>query len=223
MITVIGNAGFADYDSTTILEKINDAYHDFCSLEPWPFLEKKVDLTFDGTTGVPTNNLSDLRSVIKLADTASATILLPMRVEEHYQRHVSNLTLQGNPIFYYFVANQLNVYPIPSAVTTENNLELIYLTAETDLLSTTLSADILIPSFAHRVLVDQVISNLYLDEDDEAQSDYYLNRADRRLERVRYRLWMRNFDRSDTIEVLDEDSDFYGEIGGNDFGSYGPY
>lgn len=222
MLTVIGNVGFSDVDSTTLVEKINDAYHDVCSLEPWPFLEKSVNLTFDGTTSVPTNSPSDLRAVIKLVDTASGVTLLPIRIEEHLDRHVSNLTLQANPIFYYFIGSQLNVYPVPSSDTTTNNLQLIYVAAEPDLTSGTLSAQILLPSFAHRIIVDQVLSALYLDEDDEAQSDYYQFRADRRLARVRYRFWQRNYDRSDTIDVLDEDSDFYGEIAGSDFGSFGP-
>lgn len=222
MITVIGNVGFSDTDSTTILEKINDAYHDVCSLEPWPFLEKSLDLTFDGSSGVPTNSPSDLRSVIKLVDIASGVTLVPLRIEEHLERHASNLTLVSNPIYYYFIGSQLNVYPIPQSQTTVNDLRLIYVRGETDLTTSSLSADILLPDFAHRIIVDQAISALYLDEDDEAQSDYYQFRADRRLERVRSRLWQRNFDRSDTIAAMPEDVDFYGEVSGSDFGSFGP-
>ena len=223
MLTVIGNVGFSDIAPADVVEKINDVYHDICDLEPWPFLEKTLNLTFDGTNPIPTNWPTDFRSVTKLVDTAATITLMPMRLDEHLGRHLGNLTLKANPLFYFFRASQLYVYPIPSALTSVNNLQLEYLQQEPDLTSVTLSASIVIPARYHRAIVDGVISNLYLDEDDEAQSDYYLSRMDRRLARMRASIWQRSFDRSDTIEVLDEDSDFYGNIAGGEFGSFGPF
>lgn len=223
MLTVIGNAGFSDVDNTTLLENINDAYHDICALEPWPFLEKKVTLTFDGTSGVPTNLPTDLRSVIKVNDTVTGISLEPMRIEEHLQRHGSMLNLADLPIYYFWDPDRtLNVYPIPSSSPQINSLDLRYLQWEPDLLTTSLSADLLLPARFHRVIIDSVLSVLYLEEDDEAQSDYFQNRADRRVERMRSVLWQRNFDRPDTIEALSEDSDFYGGLMGADYGAFGP-
>ena len=223
MITVIQNTGFPDTDTTTLVEKINDVYHDICGLEPWPFLEKDLNLTFDGVSGLPTNWPTDFRAVMVCVDTVAGTTLMPLRLEEHRRTHIANLSFQSNPLFYYFVGQQLYVYPVPSANTQVNNLLLTYLFVESDLTSGSLSASIALPARYHRAIVDGVISGLYLDEDDEAQSDYYQARMDRRIDRMRRDLWTRHFDRADTIEVLDLDADFYGEVSGGGFGNYGPY
>lgn len=206
MITLFGNYGFADYATQDLVDAINEVYHDICGLEPWPFLEKELDLTFDGVTGVPTNAPSDFRALVTLNDRATGLKLDPMRVEEHYRTHGWNLTLQGNPLYYYFVPNKtLNVYPIPSASTATNQLHLVYLFQEPDLTSGSLSASIAIPSQYHWAIVYGVLSMLYLEEDDEAQSDYFLNRSDRKIDRMRRDLWTRNFDRPDSIEVIGDD------------------
>src|SRR5574340_175531 len=140
MITLIGNYGFADYQTQDLVDAINEVYHDVCGLEPWPFLEKDVQLTMDGTTGVPTNFPTDFRAVITLDDFVSGFRLQPMRIEEHRQMHISNLSLGGNPQFYIFLADQLSVYPIPSAQSAVNDLHLVYLALEPDLTSSSLSA-----------------------------------------------------------------------------------
>jgi len=224
MLALYASYGFADANTADLVDMTNEVYHDICGLEPWPFLEKQIDLTFDGTTGIPTNSPSDFRALISLNDIASGIKLDPMRVEEHYRKHSWNLTLQGSPIVYFFVPNKtLNVYPIPSASTTVNNLKLTYLKDEPDLTATSVSNDIVIPSKYHFAIVYGVLSMLYLEEDDEAQSDYFLNRSDRKIDRMRRDLWTRNFDKSDTIEFMDDDSgDFYGGGEGADFGAYGP-
>lgn len=221
MLTVIGNAGFSDVDSTTLVEHINDVYHDVCSLEPWPFLEKEILLTFDGTSGVPTNAPSDLRSLIALDDLATGLKLDPIRVEEHRMRHGSNLTLQGNPIWYFWAPGYtLNVYPIPESNTTVNNLKLLYIAWDADLTANSLSTDLLLPSRFHRIIIDGALAMLYLEENDQAQSDYFQNRMDRRVERMRSSVWQRNFDRPDSIESTSDDMDFYGGSEGADFGAF---
>ena len=221
MLTVIGNAGFSDVDNTTLLEHINDAYHDILSLEPWPFLEKQVTLTFDGTSGVPTNAPSDLRSLITLNDLATGIKQDPIRVEEHRRLHGANLTLQGNPIYYFWApAYTLNVYPIPEADQEVNQLQLLYVAWDSDLTSASLSADLLLPARFHRVIIDGVLSKLYLEENDQGSSDYFQDRQDRGVTRMRTSVWQRNFDRPDTIESTNDDMDFYGGQDGADFGSF---
>ena len=222
MLIRLGNAGFSDVDSTTLVETLNDVYHDLCALEPWPFLEKELELTFDGTTGIPTNAPTDLRALISLNDYATGLKLDPIRVEEHLMRHGANLTLQGNPIYYFWYPDRtLNVFPIPSNSQSNNDLHLKYLSLESDLTSTTTSAQIALPARFHRAILDGALAQLYLEEDDEAQSDYFQNRMDRRVERMRRDLWTRNFDRPDTIEATSDDMDFYGGFNGADFGGFG--
>lgn len=213
MLAIIGLYGFSDTDTTTLVDMINEAYHDICSLEAWPFLEKQITLTFDGTSDVPTNFPSDFGSVITIVDTSSGIGLDPMRIEEHYRRHAVLLTLQGNPLYYWFLNNTMHVYPIPSAQSGTNNLVMNYVSDEPDLTNTTLSAQILLPAAFHWAIIYSVLSALYLEEDDEAQSDYFQNRADRKIARMRERLWRHHFDRADTIEVLDDDADYYAEPG----------
>lgn len=222
MVALYASYGFADANSQDLVDMTNEVYHDICGLEPWPFLEKQIDLTFDGTTNIPTNAPSDFRALISLNDVATGVKLEPMRVEEHYRTHAWNLTLQGNPVCYFFVPNKtLNVYPAPSASQSTNLLRLTYLFDEPDLTSTSLSASIAIPSKYHFAIVYGVLSMLYLEEDDEAQSDYFQNRMDRKLDRMRRDLWTTHFDRPDTIQTLDDDGgDFYGSSN-TDFGSWG--
>lgn len=217
MLTRIADGGFSDVDSTTLIETINDVYHDICALEPWPFLEKEIELTFDGTTGIPTNAPSDLRALISLNDYATGLKQDPIRVEEHMLTHSASLTLTGNPIYYFWYPDRtLNVYPVPSNLQSNNDLHLKYLRLEPDLQTTSLSADIALPARFHRALIDGSLAQLYLEEDDEAQSDYFQNRLDRRVERMRRDLWTRNFDRPDMID-MSEDQDFYGGVSGAEF------
>lgn len=222
MLTIIGNYGFSDTDSTTLVDMLNETYHDVCGLEPWPFLERDLALTMDGVTGLPTNWPSDFRSVITLDDESAGNRLEPMRIEEHRERHIANLSLQGNSLYYYFIADQLYVYPIPSAETSQNQLQLVYLALEPDLTTGTLSADVYLPSRYHWVLIYGVLSMLYLDENDQAQSDYFQARMDRKVERMRRDLWQRNFDKPDTIDTGYEDWDYYEGAPGGELGAFGP-
>lgn len=219
MLALYASYGFADANSADLVDMTNEVYHDICGLEPWPFLEKQITLTFDGTTGVPTNSPSDFRAAISLNDSATAVPLQPMRVEEHYRNHSSNLTLKGDPLFYFFVPNKtLNVYPIPSSSLGNNNLILTYLFDEADLTANSVSADIVLPSKYHFAIVYGVLSMLYLEEDDEAQSDYFQNRMDRKIDRMRRDLWTRNFDRPDTIDILSDDTAYYDSDPGGFYG-----
>jgi len=52
--------GFEDTSEARKLAALNDTLWDVTGREPWPFLEKSVALSFNGSSSTPTNLPSDL-------------------------------------------------------------------------------------------------------------------------------------------------------------------
>ena len=206
MFTVINNHGFDDTDTPEKMEVINDAVWDIESREPWPFLEKTIALNTSGASSVPTNMPADFKRVLWLYDIANGVTLWPERLSTVRDRFGNVMTTVASPQMYYFIGNQLNLYPIPPAST--GGYQLDYFAQQTVLNSASLEANILIPARHHRTIVLGALWRLYNLEDDPEQGQLFQTDYENRIQQMKQDLFRRQEQRADNIFVIDEDDEY---------------
>jgi len=208
ILDVIEAHGFDSTDDVITddrkVEALNEAYWDICSRDPWPFLERSIDLTFDGTTGIPTNWPSDVKAPTKVMRDSDGARMEPFRLDDFLDRYGDNLTLQASPILYYREAGQLAVYPIPSASET---VTMKYVRVPAALTATSLETDIVLPARFHRgALVNGALYRLYLMQDDTELSAGFERLYEKAISLMRDDLWREQYERPQFIHVNDPDN-----------------
>lgn len=200
MIAEIRDFGFDDLTDTRLLGFLNDTYWDICAREPWPFLEatSAVTVNANGLVTSPT----DIGKVLSLTDVIG-TRLEPQRLDDFTQGNASQLTLTGNPDRYYFIGDQLYVYPI----STSNSLTIRYVRVPAAL-TTSPDATPILPLRHHRVIVLGALIKCYMMEDDPENSALNTNAYEQRIAQMRNDLWMHQYDRPQYIQDLDSDDDW---------------
>lgn len=196
MMAELNDFGFSDITSSRMLSFINDAYWDVCSRENWPFLEKVAVPTVDvsGAITAPT----DISKVQRFVDTGLGTRLEPVREDAWALWHANELTKTGNPNSYFFVGEQLFVYPI----STSNTLMLSYVSFPPPLTISPDSAPVL-PLRHHKVVVWGALVQAYFLEDDADNASFADQQFEARIDKMRNDLWGQQTDRPDTIEDVD--------------------
>jgi hypothetical protein len=206
IIVVLNNHGFEDTDTTEKMEALNDAYYDFCSREDWPFLEAEASLSI--TSGsVNVTEPTDLSKVLAIRIASIPRKLVPERYENIITAD-PDLAVTGAPRAYYFVGDQLRIYPTPDANYTAS---IYYSRFPTELSSSEVEANILIPKRHQRLLVTGTLYKLYLMEDDPDLSNQFERHFENRIERVRADMHNRQLDRTDYI--VDVNPESYDEFG----------
>lgn len=200
LIAVLDGHGFADTSTTDKVNIINDVIWDICTRESWPFLEKSLSLTFDGTNALPTNWPTDFAQVINLVDTINGFQLHPVRIEELRSAFPMVLNQTGIAYYYYFLSNQLFVYPIPPASQT---LLMVYEYIPAALTSTSVESAIPIPPRWHSTIWNGALAQLYDREDDPELSVKFETRFEKKLQLLRYQAFRRQIDSTDTIQITD--------------------
>lgn len=198
LISELDDHGFADTPSARKVGILNDTIADVCSREPWPFLEKELQLTFDGVNAAPANSPADFSKAIGLHDPVSAAPIQWERWEVVRKRHANQLTLLGlgAPQNYYFVGGKLKVWPIPASTQT---IDLDYVCFHPTVTAGTLEAAILVPARHHRVLVLGSLYKLYSMEDDPELSAVFSTEYEHRISIMREDLIRVQYDTSDRI------------------------
>lgn len=202
MVEIFDDHGFADTSESTKLVFLNDTIGDFCSREPWPFLETSINLTFDGVSSVPSNLPAELRAPKVTVDANTTRIIQPERVETIEKGNGALVTATGDPLFYYFIGSELRFAPIPPSTFVARMTHLQH-SPEVDINST--SADILVPTRNWMILVFGTLQKLYDMEDDPELSARMEQHYEARIQQVRESLWRRQLDRPDHIVISDPD------------------
>jgi hypothetical protein len=204
ILSELNDHGFEDTASSRKVSILNDTVADVCSREPWPFLEKEITLTFNGSSAVPTNWPSDFSKEVGVNSPAGYKLTWE-RWDALRERYATDLAATGAPRHFYFVKNQLKAYPIPASTDT---LNMEYICWHPELSETSVEADILIPARHHRVLVVGTLTKLYAMEDDPELSQLFQGMYQERLRMMREDL-MRVQYAPDSILVFDDDLDGY--------------
>lgn len=194
--------GFEDTTDTRKLVAINDTLADLCSREPWPFLQKTIQLSFDGTSGKASNFPSDFRAMLTLTDPSTGATINHERADVLRKRYASQWSLVDIPVYFYMEGNFAKAYPLP---TSGYKLDALYLCSHPVVDATTLEAAILLPPRHHRVVPVGALYKLYAMEDDPENSALFKAEYEDRILKMREDLSHQQYDRPDRIWVTDDD------------------
>jgi len=222
--------GFEDFEDSQKLSLINEAYLDLVTREPWPFMERAQaftvpsgtsQLTSDGVFGlvnatnthtlsystgqVQNNVVSEYRvgSVLSFTDLTNNIVLVPERgdvIEKNYK----TLNATYNPTRYYFIGDELFVFPeFPG----DTSVRLYYTQTP---VGTTVAEDtgvFLVPARHHSLIVYGALIKAFLVNDDP-QAALFQNMYESRYQQMRNDVWMRQYDRPDTVHVVTDSYDW---------------
>lgn len=207
-ISLLNDHGFEDTSSTRKMEAVNDAQWDLSSREPWPFLEKQIDLTFSGASGVPTNLPADLGQVLQVVNVQTGATISPSRNDDYTKWYVLNAADVADPLKFYFIGKTMKFHPIPAASTT---VRMIYTCIPTAVTETSLETDFIVPPRHHRAIAYLALAHLYLMEDDPENAQSFAQLAEQRIQNMRPDIWERQLQDPDYIHIVDfDDTDYYG-------------
>ena len=191
--------GFDDLERATLARLLDDAHKENCLREPWPFLERQETITQAGGDDTLTTTAT-LGKVLAIVNTSDSITLVPLRTDAQLKDYVYDLSETGIPSHYYFIADQLYLWPIPAATTT---IKIRFLTEPTTLTKDSDDTDIIWPSKHDSVILYAALSKAYYINDDP-QGAAMQQVMEARLQIARADLWMKQFDRTDRVIVLDD-------------------
>lgn len=203
MISDLGDHGFADTDSDTKVRMLQDSIWEIEGLRPWPFLETRIDLTFDGTSGLATNFPANFRTALSLKDLDSGVVLSPAHVQDVEIASGISLDVSGTPWVYYSEADQLRLFPQPMDGA---SVRMRYIRFSDPIEAETLEAAVSVPLRHHRVIVLGALMRLYNMEDDAELGQVFQAQYEARIERMVDDLFRKQLDRPEHVRVTDPDS-----------------
>jgi hypothetical protein len=198
--------GFDDFDDDQKLLLLNEAYFDIATREPWPFLEAATPIVVpSGQTQITNNtlvvpNITDLNSVLSFIDMSSMTTMTPERADTIEKQYVV-AGYSGTPSVYYFVGDELKIYPATSSST---NYRLFY--TRMPVAVQTASSEFLIPARHHSIIVYGALVKAFLVNDDP-QASVFQNMFESRYQQMRNDVWMNQYDRTERIHILTDSYD----------------
>jgi hypothetical protein len=203
ILSELDDHGFVDTATPRKLSKLNQVYKSVSARKAWPFLETALNLTFNGSSPIPTNAPSDIRTVTGVHRAAESAGISHRRLSDI---RVKDETLVGDPIHFYFIGSTLNFWPVPPSGTT---LTLDYIKRPVNLADGGSEASILIPTSYHGLLVDGTLYKLYIMEDDPELATFFKGEFNERLGEL-YTEFEKQTVTPDVIAMVDpEDYDYY--------------
>lgn len=207
MYTEMELYGFDDLDDDQKLLLLNESYFDIATREPWPFLEAVETIVVpSGQTQITnntlvTNNVTDVNSVLSFTDTTNMVTMTPERADVIEKEYIVT-TDPGTPSKYYFVGDELTVYPATTGSTT---FRLYY--TRTPVAATTTSDTFYVPARHHSIIVYGALVKAFLVNDDP-QSAVFQNMFEARYQQMRADVWMNQYDRPERIGVITDSYDW---------------
>lgn len=192
--------GFKKFSDTQKLQFIQDAYSDILRRERWPFLITST--TFNSTAGAnPQASFpADVEQVVALVDTTTNLIIRPERLDTITKLYPDTLTTAGDPQYYYFIGNTLNLWPITSGA---RSLLIRYFQRPNTLIQAGAESTILLPPAAHELLVQGAIARCFRLDRRYDEALEWEQRMEKNLQDSRSELHQQQFDRTEVIDVVD--------------------
>lgn len=209
IIAELDDHGFADTSTERKLSAINFAIKNLSQRRAWPFLEKVVAITFDGTSPVPVDTPADLRTVMKLIDTTTGRRIRPQRVDDMEEKYGSQLTVAGDPFFYYFEGTELRIFQVPGV---GQSLRLRYLRTAPAVVEGGDEATIVVPPDYHEAIIFRALMRLYDLDDDPELAGRFEAHYENVLAQMTEALVTQQKDAPDFIHVVDDDDWDYDTI-----------
>jgi hypothetical protein len=191
--------GFDDIERTMLARLVDDAHKESCLREPWPFLERQETIT-QAANDNTVSTTATLGKVISLVNTSDSIVLVPLRTDTQLKNSLYALDTTGVPTNYYFIGDDLYLWPTPESTKT---LRIRFLTEPATLTKDSDDTAILWPSKHDSVILYGALSKAYYINDDP-QGAAMQQVMEARLQIARNDLWMKQFDRSDRLVILDD-------------------
>lgn len=204
MLSELADHGFQDESQTRLIGMLNDAYFDVCSRLPWPFLEKR-NTSVTTTNGNPSISMpADFAQVLSLTYPSATGVVQWTRLDDFQKRYVGQENQAGQPVLYYMIGGQINLWPVPDQAYT---LILNYLSFPSAMKA---AADTpIFPARHHRVVVLGAAVRLYAMEDDLASAQAFDNWYEQRIATMQRDLYDQQYDRPDMVYDIREWQDDY--------------
>lgn len=203
--------GFPDIVIADFLTYFNHSYMQFCTREPWPFLEKTLIANFTIGQAQQYTGVTDIKQVLSLINLTQGYELAPERADTIYKKYTINLTTAGQPVYYYLpivntaapMGKQVHAYPVPISADS-SQLRYIFIPP---LLTT--GADVpVVPERFHRILVFGALWQAYRLEDDNASGDEFETLFEEGIQSARQDIWDAQYDRPDYVVNIMDDYSF---------------
>jgi hypothetical protein len=197
--------GFEDVEDDDKVAVINDVLQEIITREPWPYLEvvydfDSADVGADGLVDFTSQPI--LAAVLDIVNTSQyGRTISWIRRDDHFKRNASQLDLTGTPYLFYLVAGALYLWPIP----TGDSYRLTYIQVQDELTSSDGEEDILLPARHHRLIALGALYKLHSQEDDPENAAMFQQQFENRMQLMRQDLFRQQYDRPDTIQVVDEE------------------
>lgn len=200
LLDTMEDYGFDDVERSTLARLIDDAHKELCLREPWPFLERQETIT-QAANDDTVSTTAPLGKVLALVNITDRFVLEPLRTDGQLKDFVTDLSKTGSPTHYYFIGDQLYLWPTPDRATT---LRIRFTTEPVTLNENSDDTLFLWPSKHDSVLLYAALSKAYFINDDP-QGATMQQVMDARFQIARQDLWMKQYDRPDRAIVLDDD------------------
>ena len=209
MYTMMELYGFDDFEDSQKLLLLNESYFEVVTREPWPFMEHLAVIDVpNGSTQITNVSYSgsptDVNSVTSFIDMTHNIIMMPERSDTIEKKYQSGNFTSATPSVYYFVGEDLFVYPQTAGDTT---YRLSYIRTPSALTSASVESDILIPIRHHAIIVYGALVKAFLVNDDP-QAMVFQNMFESKYQQMRNDLWMQQYDRTDQIQVMTDSYDW---------------
>lgn len=189
-------------DSNQNIRAINQAIRNIAYRRAWPFMEKILSLTFDGTNAAPSNSPADLRAVMKVIDTGTGRRIVFKRTDDMEEAYGSSLTQGGDPFFYYFEGTALKVWQVPASTQT---LRLRYLKTVPTIVVSDPESAIVVPPDYHEAIAARALFRLALLNDDTDIAGPFKALYDELFVEMSEALLKQQYDEPEYIHVIDAD------------------
>ena len=201
-LSLLNDHGFEDTSTERKVAEINNAQLDIASREPWPFLEKEIDLTFNGSSATPTNLPSDLLAVLQVVNKTTGAIITPTRTDDWTRWFILNASDVADPFTFHFLNRTMRFHPIPPS---SASIRMLYTAYPTTVSDTGAELDFKVPARHHKAVADLALSALYLMEDDPDLAHEKEASAEKRIQTMRGEIWGRQYQQPDYIHIVDTD------------------
>ena len=196
--------GFADSTTVRKEEVLNSAVAELLSDGPWVF--QQAEATMAISTRTPTLPV-DFHIAYSIVIPSLPVSLVPTDWD-WISKTAGDLATVGQPIYYYFIGNQLNVYPVPDS---SYSSRIMYIKNQPVLTSASVESDILVPPKFHRMIAYKGLEMLYSMEDDPDLATIFGGFYDRGVYKMKNDLSVKQLDRPSRMYDV-ADSDYYGDF-----------
>lgn len=202
-LAAMGDYGFLDTPLERKVEKLQAAVWDIESRKPWPFLETSTLLNYAGASDTASNAPTDLRQVLRARDLTNGRRLAAVRLDDADDMIGTELTLEGDPQFYYFEGGQLKVWPLPPVAT--GRIKLRYIRRSAAITDSSPESAFLIPAHHHEAPLFGALYRLYDMEDDVELGSRFQSLYEKRISEMDGDLFKQQYDQPDYIHMFDPD------------------